>query len=209
MKIQRHHVCTQRVSTRARTTTKVGESDGETAENLSARIGIYRRATMPYINRPREIGGSTDRIHRRKDKCRRTYAVRSAWYILLCRCAFFFDVSALYLLHPYTATAYLAVGFFSLQGRARAHESERGFGLRGKVRQEIHGEERERAAVAGGTERGRKRAGRWVEGGEREKPLTHNTIRRLRLLRWILKDPRDYYFFLFFHFHSSIIISEE
>lgn len=39
--------------------------------------------------------------------------------------------------------------------------------------------------------------------------LTHNTIRRLRLLRWILKDPRDYYFFLFFHFHSSIIISEE
>lgn len=93
--------------------------------------------------------------------------------------------------------------------RARAHESERGFSLRGKVRQEIHGEERERAAVAGGTERGRKRAGRWVEGGEREKPLTHNTIRRLRLLRWILKDPRDYYFFLFFHFHSSIIISEE
>lgn len=92
---------------------------------------------------------------------------------------------------------------------ARAHESERGFSLRGKVRQEIHGEERERAAVAGGTERGRKRAGRWVEGGEREKPLTHNTIRRLRLLRWILKDPRDYYFFLFFHFHSSIIISEE
>lgn len=48
-----------------------------------------------------------------------------------------------------------------------------------------------------------------VEGGEREKPLTHNTIRRLRLLRWILKDPRDYYFFVFFHFHSSIIISEE
>lgn len=48
-----------------------------------------------------------------------------------------------------------------------------------------------------------------MEGGEREKPLTHNTIRRLRLLRWILKDPRDYYFFLFFHFHSSIIISEE
>lgn len=48
-----------------------------------------------------------------------------------------------------------------------------------------------------------------MEGGEREKPLTHNTIRRLRLLRWILKDPRDYYFFVFFHFHSSIIISEE
>lgn len=48
-----------------------------------------------------------------------------------------------------------------------------------------------------------------MENGEREKPLTHNTIRRLRLLRWILKDPRDYYFFLFFHFHSSIIISEE
>lgn len=48
-----------------------------------------------------------------------------------------------------------------------------------------------------------------VKGGEREKLLTHNTIRRLRLLRWILKDPRDYYFFVFFHFHSSIIISEE
>lgn len=54
------------------------------------------------------------------------------------------------------------------------------------------------------------------EGGEGyarrhggEIALTHNTIRRLRLLRWILKDPRDYYFFLFFHFHSSIIISEE
>lgn len=173
MKIQRHHVCTQRVSTRARTTTKIGESDGETAENLSARIGIYRRATMPYINRPREIGGSTDRIHRRKDKCRRTYAVRSAWYILLCRCAFFFDVSALYLLHPYTATAYLAVGFFSLQGRARAHESERGFGLRGKVRQEIHGEERERVAVAGGTERGEET--RWKMGGRRRKREAPNT----------------------------------
>lgn len=48
-----------------------------------------------------------------------------------------------------------------------------------------------------------------MKGGEREKLLTHNTIRRLRLLRWILKDPRDYYFFVFFHFHSSIIISEE
>lgn len=54
------------------------------------------------------------------------------------------------------------------------------------------------------------------EGGEGyarrhggEIALTHNTIRRLRLLRWILKDLRDYYFFLFFHFHSSIIISEE
>lgn len=47
------------------------------------------------------------------------------------------------------------------------------------------------------------------ERREREKLLTHNTIRRLRLLRWILKDPGDYYFFVFFHFHSSIIISEE
>lgn len=48
-----------------------------------------------------------------------------------------------------------------------------------------------------------------MKGGEREELLTHNTIRRLRLLRWILKDPRDYYFFVFFYFHSSIIISEE
>lgn len=41
-------------------------------------------------------------------------------------------------------------------------------------------------------------------------PLTHDTIRRFRLLRWILKDrPEIITFSLFFPFYSSIIISEE
>ena len=43
-----------------------------------------------------------------------------------------------------------------------------------------------------------------------EMPLTHDTIRRFRLLRWILKDrPEIITFSLFFPFYSSIIISEE
>lgn len=65
----------------------------------------------------------------------------------------------------------------------------------------------DRATRGKDTRGGTARHGTARHGGEIA--LTHNTIRRLRLLRWILKDPRDYYFFLFFHFHSSIIISEE
>lgn len=110
--------------------------------------------------------------------------------------------------HTCIATVYPGFFFFSsLEARTRGLGSY----LRGEVRQEIHGDGRERNAIERRGRRRRKRA-RWKmggESGEREKPLTHNTIRRLRLLRWILKDLRDYYFFLFFHFHSSIIISEE